>query len=159
MPVVDEQVLRDAVLEHMRAECERDMDALRVQLHEEVDYLIRTPAHPEDPTPHGHFVGSETYIAMWERLYTIFEQYDIEVLDLFVDPAQGRAFIQLQITATPFEAWRGLPAGEPVRWWPSAICVFDPDGHMLSETVFGSFPPIMDGYERALAYNAEKVAR
>ena len=159
MPVVDEKVLRDAVHEHMRAESERDMDALRAQLHHDVDYLIRTPAHPEDPTPHGHFVGSETYISMWERLYTIFDPYAIEVLDLFVDPAQGRAFIQLQITATPLAPWRGLPAGEPVRWWPSAVCVFDEDGHMLSETVFGSFPPTMDGYERALAYNAEQADR
>jgi hypothetical protein len=159
MPAVDEKVLRDAVLEHMRAEAERDMDALRQQLDENVDYLIRTPAHPDDPTPHGHFVGKETYIAMWERLYRIFERYEIAVLDLFVDPRHGRAFIELQITATPFEEWLGLPAGQPVRWWPSAICTFDQAGRMLSETVFGSFPPIMDGYARAVTYNVERAGR
>ena len=149
---VDRKTLEDAVLEHMRAERERDMDALREQLHEDVDYVIKTPAHPDDPTPHGHFVGAETYIAMWERLYRIFSTYDIEIEDVVVNTERAQAFVRLKITAVPVEEWNGLPAGEPICWWPSAICEFDENGHMLSETVYGSFPPIMDGYRRVREY-------
>jgi SnoaL-like domain len=149
--------LEAAVYEHMRAERERDMDALREQLDEDVEYLIKTPAHPDDPTPHGHFAGSETYIGMWERLYTIFATYEIEIDDIVLDTERGQAFVMLQITAVPGAEWNGLPAGEPIRWYPAAVCVFDDDGHMLSETVYGSFPPIMDGYRRVQAFLASRT--
>ena len=158
MPITRSQ-LEAAVLEHMRAERERDMDALREQLDENVDYLIRTPAHAEDPTPHGHFSGSETYVSMWERLYTIFSSYEIEIEDIALDTERGQAFVRLCITAVPQVEWNGIPAGEPIQWWPAAVCVFDDDGHMLSETVYGSFPPIMDGYRRVQQYLAERGPR
>jgi hypothetical protein len=149
---VDRAVLDAAVREHMRAERDRDMDALRVQLHEDVDYFIKSPAVVGDPTPHGHFIGRETYISMWERLYTIFSSYDIEIEDTVLDPERGHALVRLQITAVPVAEWRGLPAGQAVRWWPAAVCAFDEDGRMLSETVYGSFPPTMDGYDRMREY-------
>lgn len=149
--------LEHAVSEHMRAERERDLDFLKEQLDDDVEYIIKTVAHPEDPTPYGEFVGSETYLNMWRRLYTIFSSYEIEVEDTILDPERGQAFVRLQVTALPVADWNGMPAGQPVRWWPSAVCVFDDDGHMLSETVWGSFPPIMDGYRRALDYNAERA--
>ena len=67
------------------------------------------------------------------------------------------SFVMLQITAVPVAEWNGLPAGEPIRWFPSAVCVFDDNGHMLSETVYGSFPPIMDGYRRVQEFLASRT--
>lgn len=153
MPPLDRTMLEEAVMDHMRFERDRALDDLRDQLRDDVDYVIKTPAHPEDPTPYGHFIGADTYIDMWERLYKIFETYDIEVQDVVVDAERGRAFVQLQVTAVPFEEWNGLPAGEPIRWWPAAIVEFDESGKMLRETVYGSFPPIMEGYKRMREYH------
>lgn len=147
--------LEAAVREHMVAEAVRDLDRLRGTLDEDVEYVIRTPAYPDDPTPYGHFTGADTYIAMWEHLYELFETYEIELLDVAADPERGEAFCRLQITATPKEEWYGLPAGKPIRWWPAAVCAFDDSGTMLSETVFGSFPPILAGFDRMKAYVVE----
>ena len=157
MPLTREQ-LEHAVWEHMRAESERDMDFLRHQLVEDVDYIIKTPAHPDDPTPYGHFVGSETYVAMWERLHTVFSSYEIEIEDVIVLPERSAAFVRLEITAVPIEEWNGLPAGEPVRWWPAAICEFDENANMTRETVWGSMPPFLAGYARMLEFHAERAA-
>jgi hypothetical protein len=154
MPLTYDE-LETAVAEHMRAERERDLDFLGEQLVPDVEYVIKTVSNPDDPTPYGTFIGAETYLNMWRRLYTIFASYEIEIEDTVLDPSRGLAFVRLQVTAVPVREWNGLPAGRPVRWWPAAVCAFDDDGRMLSETVYGSFPPIMDGYRRALEYNAE----
>lgn len=156
MALTREQIL-EAVSEHMRAESERDMDFLRHQLLEEVDYVIKTPAHPDDPTPYGHFVGSETYIGMWDRLHEVFSSYAIEIEDTIVLEERQAAFVRLKITAVPVEDWNGLPAGEPICWWPAAICEFTDDGHMLRETVWGSMPPFLAGYQRMQEFHAERT--
>jgi len=147
--------IEDAVREHMRAESERDMGFLRHQLVEDVDYDIRTMSHPDDPTPYGHFRGSETYIGMWDALHEIFSSYTIEIEDTIVLEERSAAFVRLQITAVPYEEWNGLPAGEPVRWWPCAICEFDDNSEMTRETVWGSAPPFLAGYQRMLEYQRE----
>jgi hypothetical protein len=150
--------LEEAVWEHMRAESERDMDFLRHQLVEDVDYDIRTMSHPDDPTPYGHFTGSETYVSMWENLHTIFSSYKIEIEDVIVLTERSAAFVRLEITAVPIRDWNGLPAGEPVRWWPCAICEFDDNANMTRETVWGSAPPFLAGYQRMQAFHAERAA-
>jgi hypothetical protein len=157
VPLSRDEILQ-AVQEHMRAESERDMGFLRHQLVEDVDYDIRTMAHPDDPTPYGHFTGSETYISMWDRLHEIFSSYAIEIEDTIVLEERSAAFVRLQITAVPREEWNGLPAGEPVRWWPVAICDFDDNGNMTRETVWGSAPPFLAGYQRMLEFHRERGA-
>jgi hypothetical protein len=116
-------------------------------------------APPDDPTPYGQFTGSETYVSMWERLHEIFSSYTIEIEDVIVLPERSAAFVRLEITAVPIEDWNGLPAGEPVRWWPAAICEFDDDANMTRETVWGSAPPFLAGYERMRAFHAERETR
>jgi hypothetical protein len=148
--------IRAAVDEHMRAESERDMGFLRHQLVDDVDYVIKSPCHPNDPTPYGHFVGSATYIDMWDRLHEIFSRYAIEIEDTIVLEERQAAFVRLRITATPREEWNGLPAGEPVCWFPAAICEFDDRGHMTRETVWGSLPPILAGYGRTREFHTER---
>ena len=158
MPLTRDEIL-EAVNEHMRAESERDMGFLRHQLEEDVDYVIKSPCHPDDPTPFGHFVGSETYISMWDALHEIFSRYAIEIEDTIVLEERQAAFVRLRITATPKEDWNGLPAGEPICWFPAAICEFTDDGHMLRETVWGSLPPTLAGYHRTQAFHAERAGR
>ena len=64
--------------------------------------------------------------------------------------------MRLSITAVPYEDWNGLPAGEPVSWFPCAICEFAEDGSMTRETVWGSMPPFLAGYERMKQFHAER---
>lgn len=155
MPLSRDEIL-EAVGEHMRAESERDMGFLRHQLTDDVDYVIKAPCHPGDPTPYGHFVGSDTYIDMWDRLHEIFSQYAIEIEDTIVLEERQAAFVRLRITAVPVEEWNGLPAGEPICWFPAAICEFSDDGHMTRETVWGSLPPTLAGVARTKAFHAER---
>jgi hypothetical protein len=140
--------LEAAVREHVRAEGARDLEAVRRTLDEDVEYRIMTPAYADDPSPYGTFHSAATYLKMWENLYATFSTYDIEILDVLINVEHRRAWITLRVTATPIEDWNGLPAGKPMSWWPAAICEFDEDGIMLSETVWGSLPPFLEGFHR-----------
>jgi predicted ester cyclase len=145
--------IKEAVTEHMRAEQEQDWEFLTDQLDDDVEYALNTVWSPEDPEPYGgHFVGTKTYLELWHAVYRNFESYDIEIEDVVIEVERRMAFVRLQVTAVPKQEWYGLPAGRPVRWRSAAICVFDEDGHMLSENAYGSFPPIMEGYRRAVEY-------
>lgn len=153
MTLTEEQI-RQAVQEHMRAEQQQDFDFLDHQLDEHVDYRLNTVWHPDDPTPYGgHFQGTETYLELWRAVYRNFASYEIEIEDMVIQAERGLAFVQLQVTAVPNQDWYGFPAGQPVRWRSAALCQFDDDGHMLAENAYGSFPPIMEGYRRTLAFH------
>ena len=144
------EALEAAIREHVDAEATRDLETLRSTLDDDVAYEIKTVGNPNLGEVYGTFMGADTYIAMWERLYTIFASYEIEIEDVLGLPELQAGLVRIQATATPFEEWRGLPAGEPVRWWAAALCFFDEGGRMTRETVYGSFPPIMDGYDKLL---------
>ena len=142
------QKIEQMVREHVRAEGEQDYDALRATLLKDVEYEIKTPAYPDDPTPYGHFTGDDTYIAMWRRLFEIFVSYDIVVEDVLVDEPGKKAWVTIKATAVPREDFHGLPKGKSMTWWSAAMCFFDDEGRMTKETVYGSFPPVMAGFLR-----------
>jgi hypothetical protein len=153
MPLTRDQ-LEAAVREHVRAEAAYDQPGLRATLHEDVEYRIKAPVYPDDPTPYGHFSGAETYLAMWDRLHEIFERYDLELEHLSVVPETNQAWIVTRAEAVPRAGWFDLPAGKPMHWWAAAICDFDDNGHMTRETVYGSLPPQLAGWDRMKAFVA-----
>ena len=85
---------------------------------------------------------------MWKRLFQIFVSYKIEIDDLQIDESCLRAWVRIKATAIPREDFNGLPKGKPMNWWSAAQCDFDHEGRMVKETVYGSFPPVMAGYNR-----------
>ena len=155
MTRVDRKVLEDAVRAHMRAEAEFDMESLRNSLCPDVDYHLLSPFCLDDPDVFGHMHGPDEYIAMWEQLNASFV-YDIQIEHLSLDPETACATVFLQVTVVPKQDWHGIPAGQQMRWWTAARCVFDPNGLMREETVYGSFPPALVGYERMVAFAQAK---
>ena len=147
MPLSREQ-LQAAIQEHIRAENAKDYDALRLTIHEDVQYLLKAPSCPDDPNPFGLFIGADVYIQMWEGLYEIFESYDIDIEQLQIDETRGTVWMSLTSTVVPKLDWHGLPKGKRVSWGAVCLCEFGDDGRMTKEVVYGSFPPMMKGYQR-----------
>ncbi len=147
MPVSRKELER-IMREHVRSEGEQDYDVLRGTLHHNVEYEVKAPCYPDDPNPYGLFKGADVYIEMWKRLFQIFVSYKIEIDDLQIDDSCLRAWVRIKATAIPREDFNGLPKGKPMNWWSAAQCDFDHEGRMVKETVYGSFPPVMAGYNR-----------
>ena len=154
MPVTRKQ-LEHIMREHVRSEGEQDYEVLRGTLHPDVEYEVKAPSYPDDPSPYGKFQSADVYIEMWKRLYRMFASYKIEVEDLQIDDSCKRAWVRIKATAIPHEEWNGLPRGKPMCWWSAAQCDFDDEGRMTKETVYGSFPPVMAGYLRMKEFVAK----
>ena len=150
--MLDRVKLEQVVREHIRTEGVQDLEGLRNTLHENVEYGIKAPAYPDDPTPYGSFRGAETYLDMWRNLHKIFSSYEIELQKVHIPEGTNEAWLTIQATAVPREDYHGLPKNKPMCWWAAAICEFDDDFRMTRETVYGSFPPTVAGWLRMKAF-------
>jgi len=145
--------LRDLAAEHFAAENSRDLDAIAATIHDDVDYVVKAPSYPDDPTPFGVLSGAASYLDVWRTLYTQFSDYSIHLDDILPWPERNQALTLVTITAIPASEFEGLPAGKPIRYSVAALVSFDDDGEMTAETVYGNAFMLSQGLRRMREYS------
>ena len=59
--------LYEAVVEHFRAEMERDLDGIIDTVTPDVEYHVKSPRYVDDPEPFGVTASAEGVRGLWEE--------------------------------------------------------------------------------------------
>lgn len=156
--MLTEKQLKDALKEHFDAEARRDIPGILDTVTDDIEYHVIGPYYPDDPVKKTATAqGREAVRRLWETYYSKFLSYQIECPEeeMLVWPERGLVFAQVRITATPAVDFEGFPAGKPFRYRTGALCAFDDNGKMTSETVYGSLGQVLVDFRRMREFLAE----
>ena len=140
--------LREAVVEHFRAENSRSVDEIVATVHDDVEYVVKSPRYVDDPQPFGVTKSAGGVRDLWINLYKLFGSYEISIDDILTWPERNQALALVTIVATPTEEFEGLPAGKPFTYSVAALCDYADDGRMTRETVYGNMAIVTWGIRR-----------
>lgn len=154
--------LKKATLEHFEAESALDVDWVCDTVTDGAEYEVVAPFYADDPQRMGVATeGRSAVRALWSGALQRFARYQIECREeeLVLIPERNTVFAQVRIAVTPKEDFEGFPAGRPISYKTGALCVFDDNGKLAKETVFGSMPTVLLGLRRMRDFLAQSEAR
>lgn len=143
--------LKKATMEHFEAEAQLDVDRVCDTVTEHAQYEVVAPFYADDPQRKGVATeGRHAVRELWDGALQRFARYQIECREdeLLVIPERNMVFAQVRIAVTPKEDFEGFAAGKPIHYKTGALCVFDDNGKLCKETVFGSMPTVILGLRR-----------
>lgn len=153
-----EQLMK-ATQEHFEAEAQLDVDWVCSTVTEHASYEVVAPFYADDPLRKGVSTeGRQAVRELWHGALQLFERYEIrcDEHDMIIIPERSMVFAQVHISVTPKEPFEGFPAGRAISYKVGALCRFDDDGKLASETVFGSMPTVLMGLRRMREFLARQ---
>lgn len=158
--MLTEQQLKAAAKKHFDAEDARDLDLIVETVSEDVEYLVREPYYPDDDQAITRRFGQGAVRDLWSGYYDRFDSIKIECLEeeMVAFPERGLVFCHVKILATPNQDFFGFPAGKAIRSMVGAMCQFNDEGKMTSETVYGDMGAVLNGVARMREYLKETGA-
>lgn len=145
------ETLKKAMLDHFEAEAQLDVDWVCDTVAENAEYEVVAPFYADDPQRKGVATeGKQAVRELWQGALERFQEYSIECREdeMLIMPERNMVFAQVHISVTPIDDFEGFPAGKAISYRTGALCVFDDEGKLAKETVFGSMPTVMMGLGR-----------
>ena len=149
--MLSREQLMQATLDHFEAEARLDVDWVCDTVTEHAEYEVVAPFYADDPERKGVATeGRKAVRELWDGALQRFAHYHIECGkdDLLIIPERNMVFAQVRIAVTPKEDFEGFPAGKAIHYKTGALCLFDDNGKLTKETVFGSLPTVILGLRR-----------
>lgn len=159
--MLTEQQLKMAAKNHFDAEEARDIDWIARTVTEDVYYLVASPWYPDDPAAaESRISGRQAVCDLWEGYFERFNEIQLSapLEKMIAFPDKNLVFCHLDIRATPIDDFEGFPGGKPWCSEVAALCVFNDDSVMISETVYGDVGKVMLGLGRMREFLQEGEA-